>query len=174
MFNSKISLFNDHSSPSVLVLLCAILDATEMVIELCGDWTWLAVLAEGVTFACVEVVDVRNRTDHGSCAASTSLLEGVEFVLRYLTALHLHAIVLSQLHQALVGDAGENGCGLRCDVSVLLETEEVGSTTHVHIFLFLGVEIELASVALLMGDRVGLKRSGIVATHLIDTCAKWS
>ena len=51
-------LFDYHSCPAVLVLLCAVLYATQVVVELGRDRTGLAVLAECEALACVEVVDV--------------------------------------------------------------------------------------------------------------------
>ena len=50
----------------------------------------------------------------------------------------------------------------------------MGGTTLVAILLLLGVEIELRGVAVFVGYVVGLERSGIVATHLIDTGAEGS
>ena len=53
---AKHFLFNHHRCPSVLVLNLAVLNATQGVVELLGNRTWL--VAEGVTLACVEVVNI--------------------------------------------------------------------------------------------------------------------
>ena len=95
-------------------------------------------------------------------------------ILWNLSALYLHTQVFSQLHQTLVGDRWEDRGTLRSYVCIVLNTEEVGSSTLVHVFLLLGVEIELASITLLVSDRIGSERSSIVATHLIDTCSERS
>ena len=86
----------------MLVLDGAILNTTESVVQVLGDRTWL--LAKVIALASIEVVDVADWTDYGSCSASTSLLECIQLVLRNLSALHLHTEVFSELHQALVGD----------------------------------------------------------------------
>ena len=95
-------LVDDDGRPTVLVLDLTVLDATEGIEELLGQWARL--VTEAVTLASVEVVDIRDRTNHGCCTASTSLLEGLEFFLRNRTALYLHAQILSYLHQTLVSD----------------------------------------------------------------------
>ena len=156
----------------MLVFLNAILDVTQMVVELGGDRTRLTVLAERVSLALVEVIEIRYRRDHGSSTASTSLLECVKLLLRDGTSLHLHAEVLSQLHKTLVGDGRQDARGFRSHVSVVLDTEEVGSAALVDILLLLGVEIKLAGITLLMSEIVGIKRSSIVAAHLILTGAE--
>ncbi len=121
---------------------CAILYAAQLVVELSADRSGLAVLADNIALLVLEVVNLRDRTDNGSCTAGSSLLECSQFLLRYLTALNLHAHVFSQLHEALVGDTRQNAGRLRSNVSVVLDTEEVGSTALVHIFLLLCIEIE--------------------------------
>ena len=91
-----------------------------------------------------------------------------------MSALYLHTEVFSQLHQALVGDRWEDRCTLRCHVGIVLDAKEVGSTTLVHVLFLLGIEIELACIALLVSNIVGSERSSIVATHLIYTCSERS
>ena len=165
-------LFNHHGGPTVLVFDGAVLDATQCVEELLRDGAWL--VAEAVAHARVEVVDVADGTDDGSGATGTSLLEGGQLLLGDGAALHLHAQVLGHLHQALVGDAGQDRGRLRRDVGVVLDAEEVGGATLVHVFLLLGIQVELAGVALLMGQVVGEEAGGVVASHLILTRAKRS
>mgnify|MGYP007056381748 CR=1 FL=1 len=156
----------------MLVLDGTILDSAERIIEVLRDRTWL--LTEVVALACIQVINVADRTDYGSSTASTSLLESIQLILRNLTALHLQTEILSQLHQTLVGDRREDRCTLRSNVCIILDSEEVGSTTLIHVFLLLGVEIELACITLLVSDIVGSERSSIVATNLIDTCSERS
>ena len=93
-----------HTCPSVYVGLYAILDITQHMIKLCADGTWLSVLADDVTLLILQVVDTLNGRDDGCCATSTCLLEGLQFLFRYLPALHFHTQVDGQLHQTLVGD----------------------------------------------------------------------
>ena len=90
----------------MLVLDGAILNTTEGVVQVLGDRTRF--IAKVIALACIEVVDIADRTDYRSSSAGTSLLECIELVLRNLSALHLHTEVFSQLHQALVGDRWED------------------------------------------------------------------
>ena len=91
-----------------------------------------------------------------------------------MATLYRQAHILGQLHQALVGDRGKDRGRLRCHVGIVLDTKEVGRTALVDILLLLGVEVELARVAQVVSQLVGLHRSGIVATHLVDTGAERS
>ena len=79
------------------------------------------------------------------------------------------------MHQTLVGDGRQDGSALGRDVGIVLDGKEVGSASLVDVFLFLGIEIELTGVlAAVAGFGVGTQRSGIVATHLVDTSAERS
>ena len=142
------------------------------MIKLCADGTWLSVLADDVTLLVFQVVDTLNGRDDGCCATSTCLLEGLQFLFRYLPALHFHSQVDGQLHQALVGDGWQDRGTLGCDVSVILDSEEIGCSTLVDVFLLFGVQIELTAVAQVMCHLVCFQTGGIVATHLVNTCAK--
>ena len=90
----------------MLVFDLAVLNATEGVEETLRLGTGL--LAKVVTLASVKVVDIRDWTDNGCCATCSSLLEGLKLLLGDRTALYLHAQVLGHLHQALVGDRGQD------------------------------------------------------------------
>ena len=65
----------------MLVLYGAVLNATECVVELLGNRTWLAILGEDIALACLQVVNLRDGRNHGSRAAGSSLLEGFQFFL---------------------------------------------------------------------------------------------
>ena len=84
-----VRLFNDHGRPAVLVLDLAILDAAQGIEELLRHRTWL--VAEVIALACLEVVDIADGRDDGCRSAGSCLLEGLQFLLRDRTALHLHA-----------------------------------------------------------------------------------
>ena len=152
----------------------AILDVAQHVVELGTDGTRLTILADDVALLVLQVVDTLDGGDDSCGAACAGLFKGGQLFLGYLATLHLEAKIHSQLHQALVGDAGQDRGALGSHIGVVLDAEEVGGTTLVDILLLLGVEIELRGVAVLVGYVVGLERSGIVATHLIDTGAEGS
>ena len=88
----------------MLVFLCSVLYATQVVVKTCGDGSRLAVFAEYEMVTGVKVIDIGNRTDDGSSAACSGLLECCEFFLRYRATLYGHTEVLGKLHEALVGD----------------------------------------------------------------------
>ena len=93
----------DDGRPTKFVGLGAVLDATELVVELQAPRAGRAV-AKLVRLAVFGIVDARDGADDGSCAASASLFEGSEFLFGDGTTFDLHPKGLSQLHQALVGD----------------------------------------------------------------------
>lgn len=108
MFMSFLSLDN-YSGPAVDVGFGAVLDATEQVVEFGGDGAWFAVFGNDVALFQVEVVNLADRRNDGSGATGSGFLEGVEFFFWNLATFHLHAKIFCQLHQALVGDAGQDG-----------------------------------------------------------------
>ena len=101
-------LLNHYGCPSVLVLNGAILDAAERVVKLLRPRTGLAVLREDIAVVVVEVVDVRNGADDGSCSASTGFLKCRELLFGNGAALYLHTQVFSHLQKAAVGDTGKD------------------------------------------------------------------
>ena len=156
----------DDSRPTEFVRFGAVLDTTELVVELQAPRTRFAI-AKLVRLAVFGVVDARDRANDGSGTTCASLFEGSQFLFSDGTTLDLHADAFSQLHQALVSDGRQDGRALRRDVGIVLDTKEVGSASLVNILLFLGVEIELAGVlAAVAGLNVRTQRSGVVATHL--------
>ena len=161
-----------HEVPVVDVRLDAVLDVAEFLVEFLAYGAGLAVVAEDIALAGGGVVNLADGADDSGSTAGSGLLEGAEFLLGNLAAFYLHAEVEGQLLQALVGDGGQDGGGLGGDVGVVLDTEEVGCAAFVDILLLLGVEIELAGVACLVGDIVGLEAGGVVASHLILTGAE--
>ena len=165
-------LLNHDSCPAVFVGLDSILDVAKLLIKLAANGTRFAILRDDEALLGVEVVDALDGTDDGSSSASSSLLEGRKFFFGNLSALHLHAEVHSQLHQALVRDAGQDAAALRRDISVVLDAEEVGSAALVHVLLLFRIEIELAAVAEVVRHLVGSEAGCIVATHLIDASAE--
>ena len=150
------------------ILGFAELDGTEGVVELGAVGTGL--LAEDVALAGLGVVKTLDGADDGGGAAGAGLLEGAEFLDVDGTTLDLHAHVLCKLHEALVGDGGQDAGTLRGDVGTVLDAEEVGSTGLVDILFLLGVEVELAGVLAAMASLgVGLEGSSVVAADLVDT-----
>ena len=101
-------LFNHDSCPAVNVGFDAVLDVAKLLVELAADGTRLAILRDDEALLGVEVIDALNRTDDGSRATSTCLLEGRKLFLWNLTAFHLHAQVQCKLHQAFVRDAWQD------------------------------------------------------------------
>ena len=79
------------------VWLYAILDVAKMLKQTTAYRTWLC--AEVVTFAGLDVVDIRNRRNHGCCAAGTGFLKRVKLFLWNLTAFQLQAEVFGKLHR---------------------------------------------------------------------------
>ena len=82
-------LFDDYSSPSVLVFCNTILDVAQMVEEFLRPRTWF--VAEGINLACVEVINMADGTDNCCCSTSTCLFECLQLLFGNLTALNLHA-----------------------------------------------------------------------------------
>ena len=155
----------------MLVFGLAELDGAEGVVELGAVGAGL--LAEDVALAGLGVVEALDGADDGGSAAGAGLLEGAELFDVDGTTLDLHAHILSQLHEALVGDRGQDAGALRGDVGTVLDAEEVGSAGLVDIFLLLGVEVELAGIlATMAGLGVGLEAGGVVTTDLVDTGAE--
>ena len=143
-----------------------------MLRSLLYDGAWLAVLANDVALLVLKVIDALYRTDDGSRATGSGLLECLQLLLGNLPALHLHAKVQGQLHEALVGDARQDAGTLGRDVRILLYAEEIGGTALVDVLLLLCVEVELATVAQVVSHLVGTKAGSVIATHLVDTRAK--
>ena len=82
---------------------------------------------------------------------------------------HLQSHVFGQLHEALVGDGGQNAGRLWRDIRVVLNAEEVCSPTFIDVFFLFGIKIKLTGVPFFVGDAVCVERCGIVAAHLILT-----
>ena len=152
----------------MLVFGFAELDSTESVVELGADWTGL--FAEVVALAGSGVINTLDGTDDGSGAACTCFLKVYKLVNGDGTTLDLDAHILGQLHEALVGDGGKNRGALRCDIDTILNTEEVGCTSLVDVFLLLSVQIELAGILTTVAScGMSLQAGSIVTTDLIDT-----
>ncbi len=159
--------------PVVDVFGLAELDGTEGVVELGAVGTGL--LAKDIALTSLGVVETLDGADDGGGTAGASLLEGAELLDVDGTTLDFHAHILGELHEALVGDGGQDGSALRGDVGTVLDAEEVGSAGFVDIFLLLGVEIELAGILTAMASfDVGLEGSSVVTTDFIDTGAEGS
>ena len=162
----------EHDVPVVDVGLDAVLYIAQLMVELGAYGAGLAVAAEDVALAGGGVVNLADGADDGCRAACSGFLEGAELLLGNLAAFYLHAEVKGQLLQALVGDGGEDGGGLGGYVGIVLDAEEVGCAALVNVLVLLGVEVELAGVACLVGNVVGLEAGCIVAAYLIYTCAE--
>ena len=167
-------LSDDDTCPAVYVWLDAVLDVAKLFIELAADGTRLSVLGNDEALLGVEVVDSLDGTDDGCCATCACLFEGGKFFLWNLPAFYFQTEILSKLHQALVGDAGQDAGALRGDISVVLDAEEVGGAALVHVLLFLCVEIELAAVAKVVGHLIGTEAGCIVAADFVDACSERS
>ena len=143
----------------MLVFGLAELDGAEGVVELGAVGTGL--LAKDVALAGLGVVETLDGADDGGGTAGTGLLEGAQLLDVDGTTLDLHAHILGQLHEALVGDGGQDAGALRGDIGTVLDAEEVGGAGFIDIFLLLGVEIELAGVlATVASFDVGITSGG--------------
>lgn len=155
------------------ILEFAELDGAEAFIEFGAPGAGF--FAEVVALAGGGVVDAFDGADDSCGAASASLFEFGEFFHGDGATFDLHAHILSELDEALVGDRREDGSGLRGDVGVVFDAEEVGSASLVDKFLLFSVEIELASIlAAVACLGVSLEGSGVVAADLIDAGAEGS
>lgn len=144
------------------------LDSTKGMVKLGADGAGL--FAEIVALASSRVVNALNGADDGGSAASASLLEIDKFVNSDRTTLNLNSHILGQLHQALIGDRGQDGSALGGDIYTVLDAEEVSSTSLVDILFLFSVQIELAGILTTMaGCSMGLKAGSIVTTDLVDT-----
>ena len=124
----------------MFVRFCAILNATEFVVELCGDRSCLLHSIFELT-AIVEVGDFADRGAYGGSAAVADFVELSELLVGDMTFLNVEAHIASELTEALVGDRGEDGFAGGSHVSVALNAIEVGSAALVEISLLLWVEI---------------------------------
>ena len=157
--------------PVVDIFGLAELDGAEGVVELGAVGTGL--FAKDVALAGLGVIKALDGADDGCGTAGTGLLEGAELLDVDGTTLDLHTHILSKLHEALVGDGGQDGSALRGDIGTVLDAEEVGSAGLVDIFLLFGIQIELAGVlATVASLDVGLEAGGVVTTDLVDTGAE--
>ena len=52
------------------------------------------------------------------------------------------------------------------DIGVVFDTKEISGTAFVDVFLFFGVQIEFAGIAVVVCPFVGAQAGGIVASHL--------
>lgn len=157
--------------PAVSIGLVAILDTDELVVELSGPGSGLAILGEDILLAGVEVVDLTDGGAYGSCAASGSLLECLELVDENLTTLHFKTEILGKLSQRLVGDRGKDTVRVGSDILAVSDSEEVGGATLVEIFLLLRVDVEHHCIAEIVSLLAGYERSGIVTADFDRTCA---
>ena len=156
----------------MFVGLDAVLNVTELFIEFATNRTRLAILRDDEALLGVEVVDALDRADDGCCAASSGLFEGGKLFFRNLTTLYLQTHVHSKLHQALVRDAGQDAAALRCDIGIVLDTEEIGCAALIHVLLLFRIEIELAAIAEVVRHLVGSEAGCIVAAHFVDAGSK--
>ena len=86
------------------ILFLSKLDAAETVVEFCAERTRLAVFRDYVRAVVLRVVDTLDRADYSRRSASASLFKRRKLIFRDLTAFHLDAHILGELHKALVGD----------------------------------------------------------------------
>ena len=126
------------------IFVFAQLDGTQTLIKLLAPRTGF--FAKVVALASLGIVETFDGADDSSSAASTGFLELGKFINSDGATFHLHAHILGQLHEALVGDGGQDGSALGSDIGVVLNAEEVGSAGLVDILLLLGIEIELAGI----------------------------
>ena len=112
---------------------------------------------------------MRYGRDDSRRTTGTSFLKTVEFLLGNGAAFHLHAQVFSNLHQALVGDGGEDGGRLRSYIGVVLDAEEVGRSTFIDIPLLLCIKVEFRSIAFLVCPSVSSQGCSVISAHLVHS-----
>ena len=69
---------------------------------------------------------MRHRIDDHCSAAASHLLELLKFLKTHRSLLHLKSEVNGNLLQTLVGDGRQHAVRKRSDISIVLDTEEVG------------------------------------------------
>ena len=142
-YPKNIGLLDNYGCPTVLVLDGTILDSTEGIIQVLRDRTWL--LTEVVALACIQIVDVADRTDYGSCTACTSLLESIQLILQTMLKGELVMPEVSAQQNASVSDftEGQRKAVFWLGVGGLIFVPIFKSITHlppfVGILLVLGV-----------------------------------
>ena len=140
-----------------------------MMIKLCANRAWLAILADHITLLVLQIINAFYRADYRSRTTGSGFFKRRKFFFRNLTLFYLHTHILSQLHQTLVGDRRQNGSGFWCDISIILDTKEIGSTTLIDILLFFGVQIKLTGISQIVSHLIGTQTGSIITAYLIDT-----
>ena len=74
--------------------------------------------------------------------------------------------VFGDLLQTLVRDRRQDRRRRGGDIGVVFDTKEISGTAFVDVFLFFGVQIEFAGIAVVVCPFVGAQAGGIVASHL--------
>ena len=151
-----------------------ILYTTQLIVKHSTDRTRLTIFAEYIALALFWVIDTLDWRDNSCSTTCTCFFERFEFFFCNRTTFHLQAQILSQLNQALVGDRRKDRSRCRSNVSIVLDTEEVGCTTFVDELLFSRIEIELCRITSIVSFLACAKAGCIVTTYLIDTCTERS
>lgn len=145
----------------------------ELVVEGGGDRSGFAVFCDDVLLTGVDVVDASDGRSYGSSATSGGFLHFVEFFNGDVSFFDGDVEVASELHEAAVGDRGEDGFGCGCDVNAVFDGKEIGGTAFVEVFLFFGVEVENGRVSEFVGVFASNHSSGVVATGFESSGSFW-
>lgn len=145
----------------------------ELVVESGGDRAGFAIFGDDVLLAGVDVVDATDGRSYGSSATRGGFLHFVEFFNGNVSLFDGNVEVASELHEAAVGDRGEDGFGCGGDVDAVFDGKEVGGAAFVEVFLLFGVEVEYGRVSEFVGVFAGNHSSGVVATGFESSGAFW-
>src|SRR5690554_820591 len=164
-------LFRDDGCPAVCIGLVTVLNGAQLVVEFNTSRSGFPVFTDEVLLAGIQVVDATNGTDYSGSATGTHFLKSFQLLQGHLTSLGLHAHVLGQLKQTLIGDGGQNRFRFGRDVGVVLNAEEVGRSAFVDEFFLPAVEVQYGRVAFFFGNFAGTETGRVVTAHLVGTCA---
>mmetsp|Transcript_11029 Transcript_11029/g.30956 ORF Transcript_11029/g.30956 Transcript_11029/m.30956 type:complete len:275 (-) Transcript_11029:229-1053(-) len=157
--------------PLVLVLHLTGLDASDDVIELsCRGTNLLAELILDLHSLAV-LLEPRCTADgrhHHGRSHRQHLIEPLHLFHGNIPPLHLVPLVGGNLHQALVGNAGEDAGTFRRHVllGIVVDPHKVAGGELLHVGLRLGVEVQADGIALLLAQHVGEEVGGVVAGDL--------
>ena len=94
----------------MLVFFDTILYVAQQVIKARRHWPGLTIGTKRVALARLHVVELRDRTDYGSRSARPGLFESRQLFFGNGPTFYLHSQIARQLHQAVVGNAWQDGC----------------------------------------------------------------